>query len=219
MRFNPHKRAQLIVKPLNMHILVVFCHPSKTSFTYQVFEHLLAGLKAGQHTIVVSDLYAIDFKSDMSEAEYAREGFGQVNLAVPDDVRLEQQKIQKADAIIFVYPVWWSDCPAKLKGWFDRVYTVGYAYGYDAVGNKQIKMNKPKLGLALCTAGHPNQCLEENGIAQSMRQIMVNDRLGPRFENKELVIFGGTIAINTVRQQHLEKAFSIGQKLEYYTTL
>lgn len=201
-----------------MNVLIVYCHPSKKSFTYQVFNQLLNGLKTANHKILVSDLYGMDFQSDMSEEEYEREGLAKVEKAVPNDIITEQEKIQQSDCIIFVYPVWWSDCPAKLKGWFDRVYSVGYAYGYDVEGNKQIAMKKQKLGMVLCTAGHPNEFLDEIGIAESMRKVMIDDRLGARFENKHMIILGGTLNIDQVKEKHLMKAYEIGENIERYCT-
>lgn len=198
-----------------MNILIVYCHPSRKSFTYQVFTKFLAGLTKSNHRIIVSDLYEMDFQSDMTESEYDREGFARIEKALPNDIITEQEKIQQSDCIVFIYPLWWSDCPAKLKGWFDRVYSVGFAYGYDAAGNKQIKMKKQKNGLVLCTAGHPNEFLEDTGIAESMRKIMINDRLGVRFENKQMVILGGTLD-NKVKEDHLTKAFEIGVNIEDY---
>ena len=197
-----------------MKAFIVYAHPSKKSFTYQVLSHLVDGLKAGGHAVEVSDLYEMGFQSDMSEVEYEREGFANTDLPIPVDVQIEQEKIQWADVIIFVYPVWWSDCPAKLKGWFDRVYTVGYAYGYDEQGHKLIRMNKPRLGLALCTAGHPNEFLDQIGIAESMRNVMVDDRLGNRFEKKQMIILGGTLDMDQVGEAHLQKAFNIGKDLD-----
>lgn len=199
-----------------MNILIVYCHPSRKSFTYQVFTKLLAGLNKSNHRIIVSDLYDMDFQTDMTESEYEREGFARIENTLPNDILIEYHKIQQSDCIIFIYPVWWSDCPAKLKGWFDRVYSVGYAYGYDSVGNKQIKMKKQKLGLVLCTAGHPNEFLDEIGIAESMRKIMIDDRLGQRFENKQMIILGGTLDIDKVKENHLMKVFEIGENLENY---
>lgn len=199
-----------------MNIFIVFCHPSKNSFTYQIFDRLLAGLKTSGHKIIVSDLYKMDFKTDMSESEYEREGFANIEKPLPKDIIIEQQKIQQSDCMIFVYPVWWSDCPAKLKGWFDRVYSVGYAYGYDSSGNKQVNMKKQRMGLVLCTAGHPNDFLDEIGIAESMRKIMIDDRLGQRFENKQMIIFGGTLDIEKVKGTHLMKAYEIGENIENY---
>lgn len=196
-----------------MNVLVVYCHPSKKSFTHQVFTRLVAGLKSSNHQITVSDLYAMNFQTDMSEAEYEREGFALVDRPVPEDVLNEQNKIQQSEAIVFIYPVWWSDCPAKLKGWFDRVYSVGYAYGYDASGKKQMVMKKQKLGLVVCTAGHPNDFLDKTSMAESMRKVMIEDRLGPRFENKQMIILGGTLNPDKVKEIHLEKAFSLGADL------
>lgn len=182
-----------------MNILVVYSHPSSKSYTYQILEQLKGVLIAQNWNIDVSDLYAMNFQSDMTEQEYEREGFAKTALPIPDDVQEEHRKIEKADCIIFLYPLWWSDCPAKLKGWFDRVYSVGYAYGKTGKSNE---MKQIKYGLVICTAGHPNEFLNEIGIAESMRTIMIDDRLGHRFENKEMLILGGTLQLEQVRDLH-----------------
>ncbi len=199
-----------------MNVLIVYCHPSKKSFTYQVLDNLLKGLKSSNHSLIVSDLYGMDFQTDMTEMVYEREGFALIDKPLPEDVIIEQKKMQQSDCIIFIYPVWWSDCPAKLKGWFDRVYSVGFAYGNDNQGNKQIKMRKQKFGLVLCTAGHPNDFLNEIGMTESMRKVMIEDRLGQRFENKQMIILGGTLNLEKVKKQHLRKAYGIGENIENY---
>src|SRR6218665_121420 len=111
-----------------MNILIVYVHPSRKSYTFQVLEKLKSVLAVEKWNVEISDLYASNFTSDMTEEEYEREGFAKTQLPIPADVLKEQEKLEKADCVVFLYPVWWSDCPAKLKGWFDRVYTVGYAY-------------------------------------------------------------------------------------------
>src|SRR5690606_25883255 len=105
---------------------IVYAHPSSTSYTHQILEALINGLKTAGHQIKISDLYKMGFRSDMTAQEYEREGFAKTEIALMDDVLIEHRKIEWADCIIFLYPLWWSDCPAKLKGWFDRVYSVGY---------------------------------------------------------------------------------------------
>lgn len=189
-----------------MNILIVYSHPSKKSYTFQVLEQLKLAVKKQNWNLEISDLYASSFQSDMSEEEYEREGFAKINLSISKDVLAEHQKIERADCIIFLYPVWWSDCPAKLKGWFDRVYSVGYAYGQT---DNFPKMKTIPFGLVICTAGHPNTFLTEIGMAQSMETIMLEDRLGKRFKNKEMLILGGTLEVEKVMADHflqIEKA-------------
>ncbi len=165
----------------------------------------------------VSDLYAMNFLSDMTETEYEREGLTKV-LPLAEDVILEQNKIERVDCILFLYPVWWSDCPAKLKGWFDRVYSVGYAYKCDekTLGAKKIK--KIQLGIVICTAGHPNSFLDEIGIAQSMKTVIINDRLGKRFLNKEMIILGETVDLEQVRDEHSIQINNIIDLIEKYAS-
>ena len=46
-----------------MKILVIFCHPSKESFTYFAKEEFLKGLKDANHKFTVSDLYEMNFNA------------------------------------------------------------------------------------------------------------------------------------------------------------
>lgn len=196
-----------------MNILIVYSHPSKKSYTFQVLERLKSILGKQNWNIEVSDLYQMNFQSDMSEEEYEREGFAKTDLPISKDVLAEQEKIEKADCIIFLYPVWWSDCPAKLKGWFDRVYCVGYAYGQNETSKE---MKTIPVGLAICTAGHPNEFLEEIEMAQSMQTVMLEDRLGKRFENKEMIILGGTLELEKVMEKHFSQLDTVVEKIKNY---
>ncbi|NQD70191.1 NAD(P)H-dependent oxidoreductase [Sphingobacterium shayense] len=182
-----------------MNILIVYSHPSKESYTFQILKQLESVLTEQRWNVEITDLYAQNFQSSMTEQEYHREGSANTTLPVSEDVLKEHKKIEKADCIIFLYPLWWSDCPAIMKGWFDRVYSVGYAYGHQP---SLPKMKVIKYGIAICTAGHPNDFLNKTGIEQSMRTIMLNDRLGNRFENKEMFILGGTLSVDRVKEKH-----------------
>ena len=196
-----------------MNILIVYAHPSKKSYTFQVLEKLKSQILRQNWNLEISDLYAMNFQSDMSEEEYEREGFAKTGLPISQDVLAEHDKIEKADCIIFLYPVWWSDCPAKLKGWFDRVYAVGYAYGQNETSKK---MKSIPYGLVICTAGHPNVFLEEIKMSQSMETIMLEDRLGKRFEKKEMLILGGTLELEKVMEFHMKQMEEVVQKIKDY---
>jgi len=46
-----------------------------------------------------------------------------------EDIAAEQDKLRWADTVILQFPLWWFSMPAILKGWVDRVYAYGFAYG------------------------------------------------------------------------------------------
>jgi len=196
-----------------MNILIVYSHPSEKSYTFEILIQLKTALEQQDWNVEISDLYAMNFRSDMTEQEYEREGFAKTERPISIDVLMEHKKIENADCVIFLYPVWWSDCPAKLKGWFDRVYSVGYAYKHQP---ELRKMKSIKYGLVICTAGYSFELLTETGIAQSMQTIMLDDRLGKRFENKEMLILGGTLEIEKVRQQHKKQIEELTNKIKDY---
>ncbi len=59
------------------------------------------------------------------------EGLGK---RTPRDVRPHQEKVARADGLIFVAPVYWMGLPAILKGWLERVFAYGFAYTLDRDG-------------------------------------------------------------------------------------
>lgn len=197
-----------------MHTYILYAHPGQQTFSRAVLNAFTDGLGDAGHTFEINDLYQTGFLSEMSAEQYEREVGLDPQTPVPDDVRNEQANIAKADALGFVYPVWWSDVPAKLKGWFDRVWTYGYAYFYDTAEQRHTRIHIEKA-VVLCSAGHTADHLESTGIAKSMRRIMLNDRLlGIGIKKAEMEILGGMMPHDdSCRRHNLQRAYLAGKNL------
>ncbi len=195
-----------------MHIYIVFAHPPGPSFNREVLEAFSRGLSDSGHTFEIGDLYAMNFRTDMDSAEYRREVSISPTFEVPPDVLQEQQRVNRSDALAFIFPLWWSDCPAKLKGWFDRVWTNGFAYFYTADNQRQTRI-RVKKALVICSAGHTVQHLEETGIAESMRHILLQDRLiGVGITDARLEILGGMMpGDDSNKAANLQRAYQLGK--------
>ncbi|MFI9170975.1 NAD(P)H-dependent oxidoreductase [Streptomyces lincolnensis] len=128
-------------------ILVVSAHPEPRSLNAALTAFAVDHLRAAGHEVRVSDLYAMKWKAtvdadDFPDADDAP-GLGpDRRLHVMDaseeatlsgrlspDIAAEQDKLRWSDAVILQFPMWWFSAPAILKGWIDRVFTSGFAYG------------------------------------------------------------------------------------------
>jgi NAD(P)H dehydrogenase (quinone) len=194
-----------------MRVFIVYAHPSEASFTREVRDSFIAGLESAGHSYLLSDLYKMNFKTDMSENEYLREAYYRRELPLPADVIAEQEKINSSDAIAFIFPLFWTDAPAKLVGWFDRVWTFGFAYGENRA------MKQLEKGLVIVSAGNTMEYFHQTGILGALEKVMLYDRLFDRVKEKELIILDGTSREKELRETsckaHLEKAFKAGSCL------
>jgi NAD(P)H dehydrogenase (quinone) len=192
-----------------MRLFIVYAHPSEDSFTRHIRDRFIEGLESAGHRYLLSDLYKMDFKTDMSEDEYLREAYYRLDAPIPEDARQEQEKINQSDALVFIYPVFWSEAPAKLVGWFDRVWTYGFAYG----DNRTMKTLEKVL--FICSAGNTAQYFEETGILNSMKKTMLDDRIFDRAKTKEFIVLDGTsrelASRNALWNAHLQRAFEAGR--------
>ena len=191
-----------------MRLHIIYCHPSKTSFTYEVLQSFIRGLDDAGHTFTLSDLYEMDFRTDLTEDEYLRETHYRADLPVPDDIRSEQEKIEAADALAFIYPVFWTDAPAKLVGWFDRVWTCGYAYA-------DCTMKTLEKALFIACTGKTLASLEETGNKLAMETVMLGDRINQRAKEKQMVFLDGIShydeeLLQRMKPKHLETAYRSG---------
>ena len=150
------------------------------------------------------------FQTDMTEEEYQRDANYRDTPNVADDVLAEQEKINSSNVIVFIYPVFWTEAPAKLVGWFDRVWSYGFAYG-------EKTMKVLDKAVILCSAGNPLERLEEFGLLDSMKRVMLGDRLFGRAKQTEFVVFDNTSRENELREKNwdknLQKAYEMGKEL------
>ena len=193
-----------------MKVFIVYCHPSRTSFTYEIYKSFEKGLLDAGHEVTVSDLYEMDFRTDLSEEEYLRETYYKADAPLSDDVIAEQAKIQNSDAIVFIYPVFWTEAPAKLVGWFDRVWTTGFAYSPDP----SIK-NLDKA-LAIACAGKTLDSLIEVGEKDAMETVMLGDRIRSRAKESRMVIYDGIThwdeeTRKQLAPQHVSAVYELGK--------
>lgn len=114
-----------------MHALVVVANPNQQSFSAAVVQRVLDGLIASGHTAEVVDLAAEGFDPRMTADDVA---YFQGLQGPSPEVRKEQERIERADALIVVHPFYWWQMPALLKGWIDRVFQANWAYGVGADG-------------------------------------------------------------------------------------
>lgn len=124
-----------------MKVLLVFAHPEPGSLNGALRDVAVQELKDQGHEVRVSDLYADGWKSEVDRADFpslardarfkpaAASGEAFAVNALTEDVIAEQEKLLWADALILQFPLWWFTMPAILKGWVDRVYAYGFAYG------------------------------------------------------------------------------------------
>lgn len=143
--------------------VVVYAHPNPESLNHAILETTVNALKNNGHEVVVRDLYALDFQPVLKPEDTAAMKAGQT----PQEIKTEQEFITQADAITFIYPIWWTGLPAILKGYVDRVFSYGFAYGSGEEGI--MKMLTGKKGFIINTHGTPNEIYDRIGMTDGLK--------------------------------------------------
>jgi putative NADPH-quinone reductase len=107
-----------------MRALVVHCHPDPDSLVAAARDRAVIGLRNAGHDVRLTDLYADGFEPAMS----AEERRSHKEPGVASELQRYADDLAWAEALVLVYPTWWSGQPAMLKGWIDRVWVAGVAW-------------------------------------------------------------------------------------------
>jgi NAD(P)H dehydrogenase (quinone) len=110
-----------------MNVLVVLCHPRRDSLTGAIADAVVEGLEAAGHEPELADLYREGFDPRLDEPD--EPDWGNVGKVYSERVQAEMARVERHQAIILVFPIWWWSMPAMLKGWIDRVWNKDWAYG------------------------------------------------------------------------------------------
>lgn len=104
--------------------LILFAHPCPESFSSALHEAVVEELSKNWE-VDDFDLNAEGFNPVLTEAE--RRGYHEEPANI-DPVRAHVERVQAADALVLVFPVWNFGYPAILKGFFDRVFLPGVSF-------------------------------------------------------------------------------------------
>lgn len=171
-------------------ILIVYAHPeAPSSFNFDLKERLAERLGARGHTVSVRDLYASGFDPVLSSDDLA----AIKGKSVPDDIKTEQSFVRDADAMVFIYPIWWSGPPAMAKGYFDRVMTNGFAYEFR--GGVKAGLLSGRRAIVVNSHGNAAKDYDERGYYAAMK-LLADDGVLKYcgFDAVEHIFYGGMAA-------------------------
>lgn len=200
-----------------MNVLIVFAHPDGQSLNGALKDITVGILEQNGHKVEVSDLYEKKFKAiadnddflvlkNPNRFNYISEQYHALkNNTFAADIVEEQRLVTWADLIIFQYPMWWTDAPAILKGWFDRVFSYSFAYG---PGRYEEGNLKGKMAIVSLTHGAEDLSeYGETGIKGKVEERLFN------IQHEKLYFCGMTVlkpflfpagADEETRLQHIE---------------
>lgn len=140
--------------------LVVVANPRPDSLTAHIARLAARRLSAIGYRIDLLDLHAENFDPRMTVADTP--DWNNRDKTYSPEVENHMRRIIAADIVIAVFPVYWMHVPAILKGWIDRVWNYGFAYGR----SKPRLAGKRMLWLGLAGAA------DDDAVVDIMRQSL-----------------------------------------------
>lgn len=147
-----------------MKISLILSHPSAASLCAALANAARDALVRGGHDVRFHHLDAEGFAPRLAEGEL----LGRTS----EDALVERHcsELAACEGLVIVHPNWWSQPPAMLKGWLDRVVRPGVAYEFrkdDAGRSLPVGLLRARAGVVLNTANVP----------QAQEQALLGDPL------------------------------------------
>lgn len=173
-------------------ILIIVAHPKEDSFSFAIANTYKESAQRRVEHVEILDLYRDEHKQPFFTYDNANE------VATDAAMKYYQDKIAKADEIVFIFPYWWGSFPAILKNFFDWNLSKGFAFKY--VDSRPVGMLTGKTVKIFTTTGAPKFIYTLTGANRRLKNMMkeqVIEFCGMKLDGFH--IFGGvdTSAKNT----------------------
>lgn len=153
-----------------MSTLIVFNHPYEGSYCHAILTSVTKGL---QQSGKATDLIHLDkdgFNPRMTAEDL--KGFVE-HQAVDPQVIDYQERIKKAEHLIFIFPIWWDIMPAATKGFIDRVLSPGLAYDHHPRGFGLVPLLDNLKRITIITTMNKPAIMYSLLIGNLIRKVMV----------------------------------------------
>lgn len=130
-------------------ILVINGHPDKNSFNFGIADAYKKGaLQSGAEVkeVIIAEL---NFNPNLQYGYQKR-------MDLEPDLLEAWEKIQWAEHLVWIHPVWWGGLPAITKGFIDRLFLPGFAFEYKENSVWWNKLLKGKTAHIITTLDQPN---------------------------------------------------------------
>jgi putative NADPH-quinone reductase len=188
-----------------VNVLLVLAHPCHDSFNHACAAAAIAGLEGAGHTVDMIDLYADRFVAAMSLEE--RLAYETESPILDPQIDDHAARLKRAEALVFVYPTWWSGLPAILKGWLERVMVPGVSFEFDPVtGKVRPALQHVRRIVGISTYGSPRRnvvLINDNGRRIITRALRMS--CGWRTRTKWLGLYAMDTASDADRNAFLKR--------------
>ncbi|MFJ2709638.1 NAD(P)H-dependent oxidoreductase [Pseudomonas sp. NPDC087346] len=196
--------------------LIVVTHPVPGSLNHAIADGIGKDLNERGIKVEIADLHAEGFSPAMTAGDVMLyRGAGEL---APEIAR-EQARVDQADMLVIVFPVYWWSAPSMLKGWFERVFNGGWAYTVDDKG--RINGNMRDIPVLLVATGAGNESgYERHGYAQAIQTQIVEGIFGySGMKNTQVAYFFDADNATTERiEQFVEAATPLLEKEQLLST-
>ncbi|HTW33178.1 MAG TPA: NAD(P)H-dependent oxidoreductase [Rhizomicrobium sp.] len=144
---------------------VIVAHPKVASFSMSVAKAYCEAAGRAGHDVLLRDLYRMNFAPCLE----ANEMPNTPSFAPASDVMSERQLLADVNVFAFVYPLWMNAQPAMMKGYIDRVFGMGFAYGSGRGGN--VPLLKSRKMISFTSSGAPTGWVISTGAWSAVQKL------------------------------------------------
>ena len=131
-------------------MLIIYSHPNQDGHAGHYLKTVEKFLQEKKVDYEVLDLYQMKYDPILHQNEHYTSG----NKDVSQENQEIQQKIKAHNQFVFIYPTWWNNVPAILKGFLDRVFVSGFGFRFKKSGIPE-KLLKGKKAVVFSSSGGP----------------------------------------------------------------
>jgi NAD(P)H dehydrogenase (quinone) len=137
----------------------------------------------------------------------------------PTDVKEQQEKVAKAQALVFITPVWFVGFPAILKGWIERVFTLGFAFSLTSAGwhgdiSGRLPLLNHEKALIINTTIFNEEAYKNDGLRDAMTRLI--DEFCLHYPGIQTIsheyFFAVNLAPAETLQAYLTRAYLLGKE-------
>lgn len=145
-------------------ILIIVAHPKKESFSFAMADTYkeISGKRGDK--VEILDLY----RNKHQQAFFTYDDAN--TLKTDASMQYYQDKISKADELVFVFPYWWGSFPAILKNFFDWNLSKGFAFKY--VNSRPVGLLNGKSVKVFTTTGAPKFIYTLTGANRRLKNMI-----------------------------------------------